>query len=192
MTRRSLRQQVASTSSTPKKRASPADGAPRKQAKRAKIEGTAQETPKTTPRKSQYFETSQARSDTEPASDTEIENEESGYSDEDEAASLMSTPRETEGEEEEEDVYSEEDTRSKKKAKGVGSGTKGAVVKGKELWRPGVKTGLGPGQDILIKLPKARDPGKTPYEDNTIHPNTMLFLKDLKENNDREWLKSES
>lgn len=35
----------------------------------------------------------------------------------------------------------------------------------------------------------ARDPGDTPYQDHTLHPNTMLFLKDLKENNSRDWLK---
>ncbi|CAD0111046.1 unnamed protein product [Aureobasidium uvarum] len=62
--------------------------------------------------------------------------------------------------------------------------------KGKELWRQGVSTGLAPGTQIVIKKPKPRTPGGTPYSDVTIHPNTMLFLKDLKANNDREWLKS--
>lgn len=62
--------------------------------------------------------------------------------------------------------------------------------KGKELWRQGVSTGLAPGTQIIIKKPKPRTPGNTPYSDTTIHPNTMLFLKDLKANNDREWLKS--
>ncbi|KAL2007535.1 hypothetical protein VTN00DRAFT_8973 [Thermoascus crustaceus] len=66
------------------------------------------------------------------------------------------------------------------------------ALKGKELWREGVRTGLGPGKEIYIKIPhrKARDPGDTPYQDHTIHPNTMLFLQDLKENNEREWLKA--
>lgn len=62
--------------------------------------------------------------------------------------------------------------------------------KGKELWRQGVSTGLAPGTQIIIKKPKPRTPGNTPYSNATIHPNTMLFLKDLKANNDREWLKS--
>lgn len=61
--------------------------------------------------------------------------------------------------------------------------------KGQELWREGVRTGLGPGKEVFIKKPKPRDPGNIPYQDHTIHPNTMLFLKDLKENNEREWLK---
>ena len=56
--------------------------------------------------------------------------------------------------------------------------------------RSGVKAGLGPGSEVIIKKPKARGAGKTPYSDDTIHPNTFLFLKDLKQNNDRQWLKS--
>lgn len=64
-----------------------------------------------------------------------------------------------------------------------------ASLKDKELWREGVKTGLGPGKEVFIQKPKARDPGSVPYQDHTLHPNTMLFLQDLKENNDREWLK---
>ncbi|KAL2217225.1 hypothetical protein M432DRAFT_549948 [Thermoascus aurantiacus ATCC 26904] len=66
------------------------------------------------------------------------------------------------------------------------------ALKGKELWREGVRTGLGPGKEVFIKIPhlKARDPGGTPYQNHTIHPNTMLFLQDLKENNEREWLKA--
>lgn len=58
----------------------------------------------------------------------------------------------------------------------------------KELWKPGAK--LEPGTQIIIKKPQAREAGDTPYEDGTIHPNTMLFLKDLAANNDRSWLKS--
>jgi hypothetical protein len=44
-------------------------------------------------------------------------------------------------------------------------------------------------QSYSIPLPKAREAGDTPYEDNRLHPNTFLFLKDLKANNNREWLK---
>lgn len=74
-----------------------------------------------------------------------------------------------------------------KRKKGEAFGT----TKGKELWREGMRTGLGPGKEVFIELPKTRDPGDIPYEDCTIHPNTMLFLRDLKENNNREWFKSE-
>ena len=61
---------------------------------------------------------------------------------------------------------------------------------GPELWRQGVRAGLGPGTEMVIERPKPRDAGNVPYSDATIHPNTMLFLGDLKANNDREWLKS--
>ena len=64
--------------------------------------------------------------------------------------------------------------------------------KGKELWRPGVSAGLGPGTQVVIAKPKARAEGKVKYSDDTIHPNTMVFLGELRENNDREWLKSKS
>ncbi|KZF20935.1 hypothetical protein L228DRAFT_249779 [Xylona heveae TC161] len=61
--------------------------------------------------------------------------------------------------------------------------------KGEELWRPGIKTGLGPGKEVFVELPKAREAGSIPYMKTTIHPNTLLFLGDLRNNNDREWLK---
>ncbi|KAI9811399.1 MAG: hypothetical protein M1826_003189 [Phylliscum demangeonii] len=47
----------------------------------------------------------------------------------------------------------------------------------------------GPGGKTILYLPTPRKAGDTPYEDHTIHPNTLLFLQDLKENNRREWLK---
>lgn len=58
------------------------------------------------------------------------------------------------------------------------------------VWKPGVKTGLGPGRQVIIKKPKPRAAGSTPYTDETLHPNTLLFLDELKANNNREWLKS--
>ncbi|KAI0142899.1 hypothetical protein GGR57DRAFT_374267 [Xylariaceae sp. FL1272] len=44
-------------------------------------------------------------------------------------------------------------------------------------------------QVTYIQLPKLRDEGGVEYEDTKIHPNTMHFLKDLKKNNKRDWLK---
>jgi len=78
----------------------------------------------------------------------------------------------------------EESISQKGKSKTVGK------LRAKDLSKPGVKTGLGPGTQVIIKKPKARDAGDTPYSDETIHPNTMLFLKDLAANNNRQWLKS--
>jgi hypothetical protein len=63
--------------------------------------------------------------------------------------------------------------------------------KNKDLWREGVKTGLGPGKAVFIERPKPRGDGGVKYVDDRIHPNTMTFLEELKENNDREWMKRE-
>ncbi len=189
------RKQIASSDITPQKRApSPAKATPSRQSKRIKSSPVASATTKTTPKKSQFFHHQSPSSDIE----SEIVNEESGYEDEDASVSAVSTPPESdvdEGEEEEE--YTSDDARSKKRRAGrKNEHTVAAVTpksaKGQELWRPGVKTDLAPGEAVFIKLPKARESGKTPYKDDTIHPNTMLFLQDLKENNDREWLKGET
>ncbi|KAL7924263.1 hypothetical protein ACQKWADRAFT_25038 [Trichoderma austrokoningii] len=48
----------------------------------------------------------------------------------------------------------------------------------------------GPRKVEIIPLEKLRDTGGVPYEDHYVHKNTMLFLKDLKANNKRTWLKS--
>lgn len=61
---------------------------------------------------------------------------------------------------------------------------------GEELWKSGAKLELG--TQVIIKKPKAREAGDIPYTDDTIHPNTMLFLRDLAAHNDRQWLKGES
>jgi hypothetical protein len=50
---------------------------------------------------------------------------------------------------------------------------------------------LPDGLEVRIKRPQARKAGATPYMDETIHPNTFLFLGDLAANNQREWLKCE-
>lgn len=87
---------------------------------------------------------------------------------------------------------SDEDDKRKKSTPRGKSATKSLSVRQKqgdeaELWKPGAK--LLPGTQVIIKKPKARDAGDTPFTDETIHPNTMLFLQDLKKNNDRQWLK---
>jgi hypothetical protein len=51
------------------------------------------------------------------------------------------------------------------------------------------KKGQGGRVEMVIELPGIKDPGDIPYEDERIHPNTLDFLKDLKKNNRREWLK---
>ena len=180
------------TNITPQKRAlSPAKSTPSRLSKRIKSSPIASAASKITPKKSQFFSHQSSVSDIE----SEIEDEESGYEDEDASVSAISTLPESdidgEGEEEE---YTSEDNKSKKRKPGRKSGQSVVRVtpksaKGQELWRPGVKADLAPGEAVFIKLPKAREAGKTPYKDDTVHPNTMLFLQDLRGNNDREWLK---
>ncbi|KAF2454671.1 hypothetical protein BDY21DRAFT_352408 [Lineolata rhizophorae] len=94
-----------------------------------------------------------------------------------------------------EELDDSDESTAKPKAKGKKGRRSGTSIKdsgstkGKELWRPGVKTGLKPGTQLVIKKPKAREAGNTPYRNDTVHPNTLLFLRDLAKNNDREWLK---
>lgn len=81
--------------------------------------------------------------------------------------------------------------RSKVSSKKSASAAHTASTHGKELWREDATLNVAEGTEVVIKRPKPRGPGKTPYRDHTIHPNTLLFLQDLKANNDRTWLKSE-
>jgi hypothetical protein len=87
----------------------------------------------------------------------------------------------------EEAPSSDEDVKPKKSAGKKSLPLHSKKGKEEELWKSGAK--LAPGTQVIIKKPKARDAGDTPYNDETLHPNTMLFLKDLAKNNDRTWLK---
>jgi hypothetical protein len=46
-----------------------------------------------------------------------------------------------------------------------------------------------PPEVTFIPLPKLRETGGIEYADDRLHPNTLAFLKDLKANNKRTWLK---
>lgn len=163
-------------------------------------------TQKSTPTKSQYFSkvtgTGSKTRGSDDDSDDEIvpdedEDDEVSSAPEEDLSEFGSAPEsdvddDDEGDDEE---YESEDEKPKSRRKSTSTKTAAASSKkqaGGELWREGVKTGLGPGQEVIIKKPKARPAGKVPYRDDTIHPNTLLFLKDLKGNNNREWLKSRS
>ena len=163
-------------------------------------------TQKATPTKSQYFQegrgndTQSGSQDDEDASapdEDEDEDDDSASAPEEDLSEFGSAPESDDEENDEEDDDEEyeseiEQPKSRRKSASAKS-TPGSSKKqsGGELWREGVKTGLGPGQEVIIKKPKARPAGKVAYSDETIHPNTLLFLKDLKGNNNREWLKSE-
>ena len=125
-----------------------------------------------------------------PSSNDELSSE---Y-DEDGKKSPVSESEDEDENDDEDGDETDEDPKPRKKsgAKNPTSTLPTSNTKGNEVWRPGVKTGLGPGKQVIIKKPKARDAGKIPYKDETIHPNTFLFLKDLAANNDRDWLKCKS
>ncbi|KAI9760581.1 MAG: hypothetical protein M4579_001550 [Chaenotheca gracillima] len=146
-------------------------------------------TKKATPKKSQYFEGDETESELSDASDGAKEDDSSSaYEEEEVNAPTTDTSA---AEDEDESGYSEDDVKSSKKktARQIivsgGNKTNGS----KDMWRPGVNSGLGPGKRVVVRLPKPREAGSTPYTDETIHPNTLLFLGDLARNNDREWLK---
>lgn len=193
MPRRASAKPAPTPIATPLKGPTPASNNTPNTTPRASKRLKCSELPKTsTPKRSKYF-SHPPSSSSEPES--EIANEESGYEDEDASASAVSSPPSSSNEDEDEDEYAsnEEGTKSTKRRRGRSSnGAVAKAAKGQELWRPGVKTGLGPGKQVFIALPKARGEGGVRYADSRIHPNTMLFLGELKGNNDREWLKGES
>lgn len=153
-------------------------------------------TVKSTTKKSKYFEgsdTDESASDVDGDSGSAYEEEEVAHEDDDSVNEVEAFEEESEEEKPKKRGRGRPSGSAKTKQQDSDGGTEDShalkTAKGKELWREGVKTGLGPGKEVFIKKPKARDPGGIDYKDDTIHPNTMLFLKDLKENNERQWLK---
>lgn len=140
---------------------------------------------KSTTSKSKYFEPEDSD---EPDSESDASSGES-------AGSVYEEAKEgspTDEAEPEELSDTDEDAKKKPNVRGKqrqSTNSESDPVKGKELWREGVRVGLEPGQEVIIAKPKARDAGKTPYQDETLHPNTKLFLIDIASNNDRQWLK---
>ena len=158
-----------------------------------RLKESASNTP-TTVKTSKYFEPPDSDVDEDEPNSEDVSG--SGYEDEVESsvAELSTSP--SPSSDDEADYDSEESGKKKKKvgsrpgaSKATGLMTS-AVEGGKELWRQGVKAGLGPGKQVFIERPKPRGDGGIKYVPEKIHPNTMAFLADLKKNNDREWLKS--
>jgi hypothetical protein len=147
--------------------------------------------PEAPARQSKRARASARKSYVEPETDTDEAGDEPkrvaapGEDDDDVAASDY---EDASSESEHEDVASDDDIGATPKGRPAKSAAKNSKhADEKELWKPGAK--LAPGTQLIIKKPKARDAGDTPYTDHTLHPNTMLFLNDLKANNDRQWLK---
>jgi hypothetical protein len=57
----------------------------------------------------------------------------------------------------------------------------------KKGWKK--QKGKGGRWEMVIELPGVKDPGNVEYRDESIHTNTLEFLRELKRNNRREWLK---
>lgn len=183
----------ASSTTTPRKQApQPSKQTPTRQSKRIRSSPITSANKVLSKTHDSHFLSNKSES---ADAESEAEREGSGYEDEDESISEVSSPPHSEGDDEDEDDYTSAEEMPRKRKLGKTGQVKGnsvknsKLVKGQELWRPGVKTGLAPGEALFIKLPKAREAGKTPYKDDTVHPNTLAFLEELKENNDREWLK---
>ncbi|KNG50287.1 hypothetical protein TW65_03207 [Stemphylium lycopersici] len=156
-----------------------------KSAPRSSSKRPAQEVPE---RQSKRARATARKSYVEPETDTD----EAGDDDEVDASDYEEhSDKEPSSESEPDKAASDEDSESQQRTP-RGRPTKNLPIhkkisSEKELWKPGAK--LEPGTQLVIKKPKARDAGDTPYLDHTIHPNTMLFLKELAANNDRKWLK---
>ncbi|KAK5115440.1 hypothetical protein LTR85_009900 [Meristemomyces frigidus] len=175
MARKSERLSSGATASRHKRVAS-TTATPSAEAKRSK---------KATPTKSQYFDPKGGEEAGEDEVGEEPSSADDDASDFDEAEVPMSSEAEDDDDESEEEPKPRKRTTSGKAT----SSTATIRTKGEEVPRPGVKAGLGPGTQVVIKKPKPRPTGKTPYSDETIHPNTLEFLTDLKGHNDRQWLK---
>ncbi|KAL9108881.1 MAG: hypothetical protein Q9227_006412 [Pyrenula ochraceoflavens] len=151
---------------------------------------------KTTPKKSKYFQPDSESEDAENDEDeSPTEAGTSGYEDasaqssssddDDPSASDFSTPKPKPKPRRK----SAPTKTTPPSATAAASASASAQKKGQELWRTGVKTGLGPGKQVFIERPKARGDGGVKYVGERIHPNTMAFLADLGRNNEREWMK---
>ncbi|KAJ9663128.1 hypothetical protein H2201_005799 [Coniosporium apollinis] len=190
MARRPLAKSDVPASRSSSKRPPSPTTTPRQQPKRTR-QATSLTTAKVSASKSKYFEedSDDEQELSEPTSNAEsaTEQEESGYEDEDRGAASSELSSEAASEP---DVSSEGEAKPRKRGRPKADvKAVGKQSKNEELWRHGVKTGLGPGTQVIIKKPKAREAGRQPYSNDSIHPNTILFLKDLAANNDREWLK---
>jgi len=184
---------AAPTSKSHKRQPStPTTATPGSRSSKRLKQSAATNTPSTGKEKSKFFYGPSSDDDDE-ISDVNAASE-SGYEDAATSSAASDPPSEDE-EDYESEAFDAPPKRSKKRGPGRGASRLSAgaadVDAQKELWRPGVKAGLGPGKQVFIEKPKPRGDGGIKYEPRRIHPNTMSFLGDLRENNDREWLKSE-
>jgi Conserved hypothetical protein (DUF2461) len=128
---------------------------------------------------------------------SEAEDSESDFEDEEEAVSEDISEEEEPTDLSDEDDYGKSGRRKSgsakksQKARTSTGGTKTSTLPTRSIAENGEGTGLGPGVQVITKKAKARPAGNVRYTEDTVHPNTMLFLGDLKANNRRDWLKGE-
>ncbi|KAK5710910.1 hypothetical protein LTR17_018660 [Elasticomyces elasticus] len=139
-------------------------------------------TAKSTPTKSQYFHPDESGEDKVSDDDVSMDDADDAASEFDEDRGIEES---SDAEEDQDDYDVEEETKSRSKPRTL-KGPKTTVA---QRSKTGESADLEPGTQVIIKKLKARPAGKTPYSDDKIHPNTLLFLKDLAANNNREWLK---
>ncbi|KAK0326309.1 hypothetical protein LTR82_003056 [Friedmanniomyces endolithicus] len=152
------------------KRIASATAIPRSEAKRPK-------TKKATPTKSQHFQADEDAEDEEGEQSSGDDDVDSAFDDVGDASSSEAGPADDDF-----DSGGENEPKQRKKP----APRKTARTPGAAPAHEGQETSLEPGTQLIIRKPKARPAGKTPYNDSTIHPNTLLFLKDLAANNNRE------
>ena len=171
MPRKPTKSSPATVPKSSSKRAAPHKATPTRQSKRSKA----------TPVKSPYFEQDSDDEEGDQASDAAKSED---YENESDSAASESDDV---GDSASDEDRSPKARRTAAKGKALplrGNGEGGETA----LWKHGAK--LVPGTKVVFKKPKPRAAGNVPYDDRTIHPNTMLFLADLAANNDRQWLKS--
>lgn len=140
--------------------------------------------------KSKYFEESEGEDEISSEPEESEKASESGYEDADAVSEGSESAEEDPSDSSDSETDRKRIKRGKLAKKTKESPAKSETFDNKELWREGVKTGLGPGKAVFIQKPKARGDGGIRYAPNKVHPNTLEFLKDLKKNNDRMWLKA--
>lgn len=149
----------------------PASAAPGSRASKRIKDSEARTPASATPKKSKYFEAPDSEDEDvdEPTSDDDAEV--SGYEDE-EDDDVEAEASSGEGASED-DFDSEEDAKpARGKAKKKAGGGSTFIGKSSQLWREGVKAGLGPGKQVFIAKPKPRGDGGVKYLPERIHPNT--------------------
>ncbi|KAK0924473.1 hypothetical protein LTR91_020117 [Friedmanniomyces endolithicus] len=170
MARKSERLSTGTRSGAAHKRVASTTAIPRSEAKRPK-------TKKATPTKSQHFQADEDAEDEEEEPSSGGDDVDSAFDDDGDASSSEAEPADDNF-----DSGSEDEPKQRKKP----APRKTTQVRGAASAHTGQETSLEPGTQLIIRKPKARPAGKTPYSDSTIHPNTILFLKDLAANNNRE------